>query len=189
MESFNTPLPASQTVEARIQAILDEHRVQAHDVLDDLMHEAFLEIGTLLSTPASDADAPEATPGRAVGGLSPRTLQLIRQHHDAGDLAEWLTTGAGGTKSTCIYQFLNLNALQMQELRIRFPRAFTKWAAEEDQTLLAQYQDATAQGQKVNWGALAGRFGRNVNAIKLRLEHLGVNLGPDAGQPRRDRRA
>lgn len=177
MESFNTPLPASQTVEARIQTILDEQRAQAHDALDDLMYESFLEIGALLSAPD--------TPARAVAGLSPRTLQLIRQHHDAGDLAEWLAAGAGGTKSICISQFLNLNALQMQELRARFPRAFTKWAAEEDQTLLAQYQDATAQGQKVNWGALAGRFGRNVNAIKLRLEHLGVNLGPDAGHSRR----
>lgn len=177
MESSNTPLPAPQTVEARIQAILDEQRAQAHDALDDLMYESFLEIGALLSAPD--------TPARAVAGLSPRTLQLIRQHHDAGDLAEWLAAGAGGTKSICISQFLNLNALQMQELRARFPRAFTKWAAEEDQTLLAQYQDATAQGQKVNWGALAGRFGRNVNAIKLRLEHLGVNLGPDAGHSRR----
>ena len=177
MESSNTPLPASQTVEARIQTILDEQRAQAHDALDDLMYESFLEIGALLSAPD--------TPARAVAGLSPRTLQLIRQHHDAGDLAEWLAAGAGGTKSICISQFLNLNALQMQELRARFPRAFTKWAAEEDQTLLAQYQDATAQGQKVNWGALAGRFGRNVNAIKLRLEHLGVNLGPDAGLSRR----
>ena len=181
MESSNTPLPASQTVEARIQTILDEQRAQAHDALDDLMYESFLEIGALLSAPD--------TPARAVAGLSPRTLQLIRQHHDAGDLAEWLTTGAGGNKSTCISQFLNLNALQMQELRARFPRAFTKWAAEEDQTLLAQYQDATTQGQKVNWGALAGRFGRNVNAIKLRLEHLGVDLGPDAGQPRRSTRS
>ena len=177
MESSNTPLPASQTVEARIQAILDEQRAQAHDALDDLMYESFLEIGALLSAPD--------TPARAVAGLSPRTLQLIRQHHDAGDLAEWLAAGAGGAKCICISQFLNLNALQMQELRARFPRAFTKWAAEEDQTLLAQYQDATAQGQKVNWGALAGRFGRNVNAIKLRLEHLGVNLGPDAGHSRR----
>ncbi len=177
MESSNTPLPASQTVEARIQTILDEQRAQAHDALDDLMYESFLEIGALLSAPD--------TPARAVAGLSPRTLQLIRQHHDAGDLAEWLAAGAGGTKSICISQFLNLNALQMQELRARFPRAFTKWAAEEDQALLAQYQDATAQGQKVNWGALAGRFGRNVNAIKLRLEHLGVNLGPDAGHSRR----
>lgn len=177
MESSNTPFPASQTVEARIQTILDEQRAQAHDALDDLMYESFLEIGALLSAPD--------TPARAVAGLSPRTLQLIRQHHDAGDLAEWLAAGAGGTKSICISQFLNLNALQMQELRARFPRAFTKWAAEEDQTLLAQYQDATAQGQKVNWGALAGRFGRNVNALKLRLEHLGVDLGPDAGHSRR----
>lgn len=186
MESFN---PSSPSVETRISAILDEHRALAHDTLDDLMHEAFLEIGALLLAPAGGSAAPEAAPARAVAGLSARTLQLIRQHHDAGDLAEWLTTGAGGNKSTCISQFLNLNALQMQELRARFPRAFTKWADEEDQTLLAQYQDATAQGQKVNWGALAGRFGRNVNALKLRLEHLGVDLGPDAGQPRRSTRS
>ena len=187
MESFNTPLPASQSVEARIQTILDEQRAQAHDALDDLMYESFLEIGALLSAPAGGpaAPGPADTPARAVAGLSPRILQLIRQHHDAGDLAEWLAAGAGGNKSTCISQFLNLNALQMQELRVRFPRAFTKWADEEDAALLAQYQETTAQGQKVNWGVLAGRFGRNVNALKLRLEHLGVNLGPDAGHSRR----
>lgn len=187
MESFNTPLPASQTVEARIQTILDEQRAQAHDALDDLMYESFLEIGALLTASAGGpaAPGPADTPARAVAGLSPRTLQLIRQHHDAGDLAEWLAAGAGGNKSTCISQFLNLNALQMQELRVRFPRAFTKWADEEDAALLAQYQETTAQGQKVNWGVLAGRFGRNVNALKLRLEHLGVNLGPDAGHSRR----
>ena len=189
MESSNTPLPASQTVEARIQTILDEQRAQAHDALDDLMYESFLEIGALLSAPAGGSAAPEAAPARAVAGLSPRTLQLIRQHHGAGDLAEWLTTGAGGNKSTCIYQFLNLNAMQMQELRSRYPRAFLKWTDEEDKALLSQYQETTAQGARTDWGALARQFGRNANALRLRLEHLGVDLGPEAGQPRRNRRA
>ena len=189
MESFNNSLPATPTREARIQSILDEQRALAHDALDDLMHEAFLEIGTLLSTPVADTGAPEATPDRSVGGLSPRTLQLIRQHHGAGDLAEWLTTGAGGTKSICISQFLNLNALQMQELRSRDPRAFLKWTDEEDKALLSQYQETTAQGARTDWGALARQFGRNANALRLRLEHLGVDLGPEAGQPRRNRRA
>ena len=184
MESFNTPLPSSPSVETRISAILDEHRALAHDTLDDLMHEAFLEIGALLSAPAGGSAAPEAAPARAVAGLSARTLQLIRQHHDAGDLAEWLTTGAGGNKSTCISQFLQLSALQMQELRGRFPRAFTKWTDEEDAALLSQYRETTEKGQRINWGALAGRFGRNGNALKLRLEHLGVDLGPEAGRPR-----
>lgn len=202
MESFNTSLPATPSREARIQAILNEQRALAHDALDDLMHEAFLEIGALLSAPdggdgqgesvggpAGGAGAPEAAPAHAIAGLSPRTLQLIRQHHSAGDLAEWLTSGADGNKSTCISQFLNLNALQMQELRVRFPRAFMKWTDEEDRALLSLYQEAAAQGKKANWGELARTFGRNTNALRLRLEHLGIDLGPEAGQPRRNRRS
>ena len=107
---------------------------------------------------------------------------------DAGDLAEWLTSGAAGNKITCISQFLNLNAMQMQELRVRFPRAFMKWTDDEDRALLSLYQEATAQGKKVGWGELARTFGRNTNALRLRLEHLGVDLGDEAGQPRRNRR-
>ena len=187
MESFNTSLPPAPSREARIQAILNEQRALAHDTLDDLMHEAFLEIGALLSEPAGEGG--QAAPAHAVAGLSPRTLQLIRQHHGAGDLAEWLTSGAEGNKSTCISQFLNLNALQMQELRVRFPRAFLKWTDEEDRALLSLYQEALAQGKKVSWGELARTFGRNANALRLRLEHLGVDLGDEAGQPRRNRRS
>ena len=187
MESINTSLPAAPSREARIQAILNEQRALAHDALDDLMHEAFLEIGALLSAP-DGAGAPAAAPAHAVAGLSSRTLQMIRQHHDAGDLAEWLTSGAEGNKSTCISQFLNLNAMQMQELRVRFPRAFMKWTDDEDRALLSLYQEATAQGKKVGWGELARTFGRNTNALRLRLEHLGVDLGDEAGQPRRNRR-
>lgn len=187
MESFNPSLPAAPSREARIQAILNEQRALAHDALDDLMHEAFLEIGALLSAP-DGAGAPETAPAHAVAGLSSRTLQMIRQHHDAGDLAEWLTSGAEGNKSTCISQFLNLNAMQMQELRVRFPRAFMKWTDDEDRALLSLYQEATAQGKKVGWGELARTFGRNANALRLRLEHLGVDLGDEAGQPRRNRR-
>ena len=188
MESFNPSLPAAPSREARIQAILNEQRALAHDALDDLMHEAFLEIGALLSAP-DGAGAPAAAPAPTVAGLSSRTLQMIRQHHDAGDLAEWLTSGAEGNKSTCISQFLNLNAMQMQELRVRFPRAFMKWTDDEDRALLSLYQEATAQGKKVGWGELARTFGRNANALRLRLEHLGVDLGDEAGQPRRNRRS
>lgn len=186
MESFDTSLPIAPSREARIQAILKEQRALAHDTLDDLMHEAFLEIGVILSSQAANPGVPDALPDKSVGGLSPKTLQLIRQHHDAGDLAEWLSSDAGGNKSIIISQFLNLNALQMQELRARFPRAFMKWEAEEDAALLSVYQEESARAHKVNWGEIAAKFGRNSNALRLRLEHLGVDLGDEAGHPRRN---
>lgn len=188
MDSINTSLPTTPTREARIQAVLSGQRAIAHDALDDLMHEAFHEIGVILSSQSAGSDAPDALPDRPVSGLSPKTLQLIRRHHDSGDLADWLSSDADGSKSTLLSQFLNLSALQMQELRARFPRAFMKWEDSEDAALLSAYQDETAQGQKANWGALADRFGRNVNALKLRLERLGINLGDEAGRPRRDGR-
>lgn len=189
MESFNsTSLPSTPSREARIQAVLNEQRTFAYDALDDLMHEAFLEIGVILSSQAADPDVSEALPDKPVSGLSAKTLQLIRQHHDTGDLAEWLSSNAGGNKSLIISQFLNLSALQMQELRTRFPRAFMKWEEGEDAALLSAYQEETAQGQKANWGRLVERFGRNSNALRLRLEHLGIDLGDEAGHSRRNGR-
>ena len=186
MESYNTTLPSTPTREAQIQAVLKEQRALAHDTLDDLMHEAFLEIGVILSS--QTADAPDTLPDKAISGLSPKTLQLIRQHHGAGDLAEWLSADAGGSKSIVISQFLNLNAMQLQELRTRFPRAFMKWEEQEDAALLSAYQEETSQGQKVDWGRLSERFGRNTNALRLRLEHLGIDLGDEAGHSRRNGR-
>ena len=38
------------------------------------------------------------------------------------------------------------------------------------------------------WRALSNHFGRNVNAIKLRLQHLGIDLGADAASARFPRR-
>jgi hypothetical protein len=188
MDSFNTSLSGAPSREARIQAVLSEQRALAHDALDDLMHEAFLEIGVILSSQTDNPGAPNTLPDKPVSGLSTKTLQLIRQHHDTGDLAEWLSADAGGNKSIIISQFLNLSALQMQELRARFPRAFMKWEEGEDAALLSAYQEETAQGRKANFNRLAERFGRNANALRLRLEHLGIDLGDEAGVSRRSGR-
>lgn len=163
----------------RIQQILDEQRFLAYDALNDLMYEAFLEVGRVL-TENGDADLTQAA-----GGLSSYALHQIRQHVADGNLADWLSAGADGDKSLYLRDFLNLNKLQMDELKIRYPRAFTKWTDAEDEALLACYHQESQRSQKIPWGQIAKQLQRNPNAIRLRLEHLGVDLGPEAGRPRR----
>ena len=178
MDPINT-LPASApSWEVSVRQILDRQRALAHDALDDLMYESFLEIGQLLGETA-------ATPGRAVGGLSAFALLQIRQHFLSGDLKDWLMAGADGDKTLYLRDFLNFNMLQMNELKQRYPRAFTKWTPEEDAALLARYQQDSEGGKRVPWGRIARDLGRNPNAVPLRLGYLGIDLGPESGRPRR----
>ncbi len=191
METIEKPVASPSTREALIQEVLDEHRSLAHGALDDLMYEAFLEIGRILNTPDSDAPG-EAQAGslapapiQAVSGMSAFALRQIQHHAAAGDLADWLAGGADKDKCLYLRDFLNLGKLQAEELRQRYPKAFTKWTDDQDQALLAEYQRAAEGGRRVDWKKLSEPFGRNVNAIKLRLERLGVDLGAEAGHSRR----
>ena len=127
----------------------------------------------------------EEVPEKAVEGLSAFALRQIRQHTLSGDMAEWLADGADGDKSLYLRDFLNLNKLQMSELRARYPRAFSKWTSDEDETLLTRYQTESEGGKRVSWSRMATDLGRNPNALRLRLEHLGIDLGSEAGRPRR----
>ena len=105
-------------------------------------------------------------------------------------MAECLALGVIGDRIQLLKEFLDFNSLQMEDFRRRFPNAFKKWTKEEDAMLLESYQleleDAT-HNEGVDWDFLAFDLGRNVNAIKLRLEKLGVDLGSEAGRPRRQR--
>ncbi len=189
METTEKPVASPSTREARIQEILDEHRSLAHGALDDLMYEAFLEIGRILNTPEEAAGESQAgsvpAPVHSVGGLSSFALRQIQHHTAAGDLADWLAGGADKDKCLYLRDFLNLGKLQAEELRLRYPKAFTKWTDDQDQALLANYMQAAEGGRSVNWKQLSEPFGRNVNAIKLRLERLGIHLGAEAGHSRR----
>lgn len=176
MESVDTP--SAPSTESRIREILDDYRSFAYNHLDDLMQAAYLEIGRVLS---------EGTdiPPRSIHGLSPLVLRLIRKHALDGNLEEWLMAGGPGEKERCLLDFLNYGSLQMKSFRARFPRAFTKWTEEEDAALLDEYKQQSGSGRPIRWGEMSDRLGRNPNALKLRLEHLGENLGADAGRSRR----
>lgn len=179
----NEKAASSSSREAVIQGILDEHRSMAYIALDDLMYEAFQKLGKALAE-TGNLDASE-TSGRRQYGFSDFALRQIRQHTEAGDLTDWLAAGADGDKMLYLRDFLNLSKLESDEFRRRYPRAFTKWTPDQDEALLAAYRVIVDGGGRVQWREFSRRFERNPNAIKLRLEHLGVDLGADAGHSRR----
>lgn len=164
--------------ECFIWEILDDYRSSAYEAVEKMMLAAFLKIGRLFS---EETEIPE----EPVYGLSPFVLQQIRKHAIEGNIEEWLKVGDFGEKSQCLLDFLNVSSLQMKSLRTLFPRAFTKWSEEDDAALLDEYRRQSEAGLPIRWGELSGRFGRNPNALRLRLEHLGEDLGADAGRSRR----
>lgn len=179
MEPILNPATSQIPRETRIQQILDEQRSLAHEALDDFLYDSFLAIGTLLAE-TGDTDGPI----RSVGGLSSHALLRIREHVAAGNLADWIAAGADGDKSLYIRDFLNLGKLQAEELRARYPRAYSKWTDAEDATLLSCYRQAAQPGQRIPWSRMAEQLGRNSNALKIRLGYLGVDLGTEAAHPR-----
>ena len=187
METNEKPFASQATREARIRSILEEYRALAFDTLDHLMYKAFHDLGRVLAETeeCAWADASSPAPVRAMCGLSARSLRLIQDHYEDEDLADWLDAGIDGERLLYLREFLNLNSLEMKELKIRHPKAFTKWTAEQEASLLASYREYAESGDQVPWWMLSLEYGRNVNAIKLRLEKLGVELGAEAGHPRR----
>ena len=167
--------------ESCIWEILDDYRPFAYEAVEETMMAAFLKIGRLFSEETEIPDKP-------VYGLTPFVLQQIREHAVEGNLEEWLKAGSSGEKAQCLLDFLNVSRLQMKSLRARFPRAFTKWSEEDDAALLDEYRRQSETGLPVRWGELSERFGRNPNALRLRLEHLGEDLGADTSRSRRSGR-
>ena len=187
METNEKPLAAQPTREARIRSILEEYRTLAFSALDQLMFEAFHELGRALAETGGSARTDVSSPAqvRAMCGFSARSLRVIQDCYEDGILAEWLDAGIEGERLLYLREFLNLNSLEMKELKMRHSNAFTKWTAEQEASLLASYREYAKSDEQVPWWMLSLEFGRNVNALKLRLEKLGVDLGPESGHPRR----
>ena len=180
-DDFSLPLSPWQH---RIQGLLHTYRAIARETIESLMQEAFEEIGRILEGEDGEP-APELPVNKPLHGLSPATLAQISQHHSLFDLADWLAEGADGQMPRLLSEFLELDRLRREDFRRRFPRAFHKWTPEEDAWLLKEYEMASSLAGRIPWDDLADRCHRNPNALKLRLERLGVALRPeDSGRAR-----
>jgi len=66
--------------------------------------------------------------------------------------------------------FLDLNALNNSVFRMKYPNAFQKWSEEDDKALVRLYNEG------MTWADLSLKFGRNMNALKIRLQSLGYEV-------------
>lgn len=165
----------------RIEAFLASQRSIAYDALTDILMDSLTAVAETLDT--------ELTPeyegwefDRAVCGFRPEQMEMLVKNGSPERLLRWFSVLSEQEKMALLIPFLDWDRLRMSEFRTRYPNSFLKWSAADDETLLEMY------GTGSSWQTLSGHFGRNVNAVKLRLQHLGIDLGPDSARPRFPRR-
>lgn len=181
----------------RIQRILDIHRCEAYEAVRVIMANAFQKIARVLLTEERLAGS-DITFDKMVCGLSADAMKDILRHGENGDGKEWLeglfmenpSKPIGGQALRLLMEFLDFERMRMASFKAKYPNAFLKWKSEDDERLLKEYGEALVRNGGTNitrsdWNRLSADFGRNVNAIRLRLGDLGLDLGKDAGQSRR----
>lgn len=165
----------------RLEAILASQRSIAYDALTDILMDALNAIAETLDTELTpDCDGWEFN--RTVCGFRPEQLEKVVKNGTPERMMNWFTVMTEQERMSFLTSLLDLERLRMNDFRSRYPNSFLKWSAAEDEALLEMY------GSGCSWKALSDHFGRNVNALKLRLQHLGIDLGPDSARPRFPRR-
>ena len=159
------------------QDVLSPHRSVAYDAVTDIMLEALEELAGLLDDKEVAGEEGWVF-NRPACGFKPEQLEKVSAMGKAGGPAEWLSSLTEGEKMAMMMSFMDWDRLRMKEFRSRYPKSFMKWEPAEEEALLEMY------AHKPSWRALSSHFGRNINAIKLRLQHLGVDLGAEAGRAR-----
>lgn len=157
--------------------ILSSHRKVADEAVADVMLDAFREVGALLAE-TEEAEGAVLEFDKGAGAFKPEDLEKVLVHWRKQDLVEWFIGLSELERTTLMSRFLDYDRMRIQEFRARYPKAFMKWSAEEDAELAAMYK-----GQ-CPWREMSAHFGRNTNALKLRLERLGFDLGANAGRSR-----
>jgi len=166
----------------RLEAVLTPHRSIALDALTDIMMEALTEVGQVLNSELGPGDEGWDF-DRMVCGFRPEQMENILSYAESENLIQWVSTMSEQDRLSLLMAFLNWDRMRMNDFRSRFPNSFTKWTPSDDEALLEMY------GAGRSWQVMSEHFGRNINAVKLRLQHLGVDLGAESAHTRFPRRA
>lgn len=162
---------------ARLEAILAPHRSIALDALTDIMIESLEDVARFLN-----ADENAGLDGwefdRDACGFRQEQLEKVFLSGGGDRLLHWVAGMQEQDRLSLLMAFLNWDRLRMNDFRAKYPNSFLKWAPADDEALLEMYKSGSS------WRTLSDHFGRNVNAIKLRLQRLGIDLGTEAGRPR-----
>ena len=163
-------------LEARVASIVEQYRKEAYAFIEEMMWNAFEEIGqTLLACQReADGDDPESATHfareytylmsvRKVAGLSSRTIhEIVRIANAGGDYANV----PAERKSGFLLDFLKARTLSFNAPRELYPNYLKPWTEEDDRELMRMH----AEGMSL--AKLAHRFGRNDGAVRARIEKL-----------------
>lgn len=164
--------------------IINSNREMAYEAVEELMLEALSDAMKAVQTNARGAGE-DIRFDKAVCGLKPQFLSMVYQRYVNNDLEEWYMSVDRYDRIWMLINFLDVGGARKAEFMSRYPNAYGKWSADEDNKLLQMYNDSVSNPSgKPSWKAMSEELGRNTNALKLRLERLGIDLGDDAGRSR-----
>jgi len=152
--------------EQSILEIISSYRECVYNAVDEIMLQAFEEMGEMIEAEGG----PDCIPTNGIGGLSAAVLKDVVEHFKAGTLVAFVE---GDRKTDLQIAFLQPGRLKMRSFRQKYPKAYLKWTDEEDSELTSMWNDGKS------WAELSSHFGRNVNALRIRLTKLGFDI-PEA---------
>lgn len=167
-----------------LEPIIKSNREMAYEAIEELMLEALSDAMKAVQTNVQGAGE-DIRFDKAICGLKPQLLSMAYQRFVNNDLEKWYISADRYDKIWMLMDFLDVDGARKAEFMSRYPNAYGKWSADEDNKLLQMYNDSVSSPSgKPMWKAMSEELGRNVNALKLRLERLGIDLGDDVGHSR-----
>ena len=154
--------------EKHIATMIEDYRSQAFDAVDETMFEAFCDIYN------SIMEQPDCTFTGSIAGLSKEVLNTLKDIQSERGLLEEIS---GPRKARYTLAFLNYDQRVRDAFVSRYPSAYLKWTEKEEDEL----RDMISRS--FSWTSISEKLHRNVNAIKIRAEKLG--LVADTGAKKR----
>ena len=160
-----------------VKELIESQREVAIEALIEIMTETYSAVGRMI-VESEDKSGEKFVCSKSVAGLSAAQLTTLVEKTRSGDLLEWFRTMDSFELVTMASDFAYFEKLRREAFRQKFPSSFKKWSSEDDALLKDLYESGR------HWDEISSFFGRNVNAVKLRLQKLGYDLGPETAYPR-----
>lgn len=172
----NTDTATLFDIEARVAEIVEKYRKEAYAFVEEMMWNAFEEIGGAILECESKSREEDGEIGihyareytyimcrRAVNGITANTLhevvRIVREGDGFGNIPAKMKPGF-------MMDFLKARSLSFQATRAQYPNYLKPWSREDDRKLL-ELMNGGLSLKKV-----AERMGRNPGAIEARLAKL-----------------
>ena len=161
-----------------IKTLIESQREVATEAVIDIMTETCTAIGQMIVEYEENSWENLFMGDKSTPWLTEDELRLINEKSREGELQEWFRSLDNQRLVAMASRFLDFDKMRREAFRQKFPSSFKKWSEEDDAILRDMYES------NCPWDEMSSFFGRNINAVKLRLQKLGFDLGPETAYPR-----